>query len=77
MSSVKWDIREIMSQHSSYVDRLIQVRKFNLQLALILILILCHVHVLMRDEKEGRKKQAMSNKQRGKATQHTQGCHFS
>ena len=32
---------------------------------------------LMRDEKEGRKKQARSNKQQGKATQHTQGCHFS
>ena len=35
------------------------------------------VHVLMRDEKEGRKKQARSNKQLGKATQHTQGSHFS
>ena len=31
------------------------------------------IHVLMRDEKEGRKKQAWSNKQQGKATQHTQG----
>ena len=31
----------------------------------------------MRDEKEGRKKQARSNKQQGKATQHTQGSHFS
>ena len=31
------------------------------------------IHVLMRDEKEGRKKQARSNKQQGKATQHTQG----
>ena len=30
----------------------------------------------MRDEKEGRKKQARSNKQ-GKATQHIQGSHFS
>ena len=30
------------------------------------------IHVLMRDEKEGRKKQARSNKQQGKATQHTQ-----
>ena len=30
------------------------------------------MHVLMRDEKEGRKKQARSNKQHGKATQHTQ-----
>ena len=36
-----------------------------------------HVHVLMGDEKEGRKKQARSNKQQGKATQHTQGSHFS
>ena len=31
----------------------------------------------MRDEKEGRKKQARSNKHQGKATQHTQGSHFS
>ena len=35
------------------------------------------VHVLVRDEKEGRSKQARSNKQQGKATQHTQGSHFS
>ena len=35
-----------------------------------------HVHVLMRDEKEVRKKEE-SNKQQGKATQHTQGSHFS
>ena len=35
------------------------------------------IHVLMRDEKEGRKKQTKSNKQQGKATQHTQGNHFS
>ena len=34
-----------------------------------------HVHVLMRDEKEGRKKQARSDKQQGKATLHTQGSH--
>ena len=40
--------------------------------------ILCIIYiVLMRDEKEGRKKQARSNKQQGKATQHTQGSHFS
>ena len=31
-----------------------------------------HVHVLMRDEKEGRKKQARSNKLQGKATQYPQ-----
>ena len=36
-----------------------------------------HVCVLMRDEKEGRKKQTRSTKQQGKATQHTQGSHFS
>ena len=36
----------------------------------------CIIHVLMRDEKEGRKKQARSNKQ-GKVTQYTQGSHFS
>ena len=36
------------------------------------------LHVLIRDdEKEGRKKQARSIKQQGKATQHTQGSHFS
>ena len=35
------------------------------------------IHVLMRDEKEGRKKQARSNKQQCKATQHTQGSHCS
>ena len=29
------------------------------------------VHVLMRDEKEWKKIQARSNKQQGKATQHT------
>ena len=34
------------------------------------------VHVLMRDEKEERSKQGQTNKQ-GKATQHTQGSHFS
>ena len=38
--------------------------------------IITFIHVLMRDEKEGRKKQARSNKQQGKATQHTQGSHF-
>ena len=35
-----------------------------------------HVHVVMRDEKEGRKKQARSNKQQGKPIQHTQCSHF-
>ena len=30
-----------------------------------------HVHVLMRDEKEERKKQARSNKQTHKAKQHS------
>ena len=33
------------------------------------------IHVLMRDEKEGRKKQGMSNKQ-DKATHHTQAVTF-
>ena len=33
------------------------------------------IHVLMRDEKEVKKKQARSNKQQGKATQHIQGIH--
>ena len=31
-----------------------------------------YTYMLMRDEKEGRKKQARSNKQQSKATQHTQ-----
>ena len=35
-----------------------------------------HPMQLMRDA-EGRKKQARSYKQQGKATQHTQGSHFS
>ena len=44
---------------------------------LIVTSLVGYVHVLMRDEKEGRKKQARLNKQRGKAIQHTQGSHFS
>ena len=35
-----------------------------------------NVHVREK-QKEGRKKQARSNKQQGKATQHTQSSHFS
>ena len=35
-----------------------------------------YMYIFMRDEKEGRKKQARSNKQQGKATQYTQGSHF-
>ena len=34
-------------------------------------------HCVDINENEGRKKQARSNKQQGKATQHTQGSHFS
>ena len=33
------------------------------------------LHVLMRDEKEG--KQDQTNNKQGKATQHTHGSHFS
>ena len=29
MASVKWDIRDIMSQHSAYVDLLLQVRMYT------------------------------------------------
>ena len=36
-----------------------------------------YMYMLMRDEKEGREKQARSNKQQGKATQHIQGSLFS
>ena len=36
-----------------------------------------HVLLIMRDEKEGRKKQARSYKQQGKAIHHNQGSHFS
>ena len=43
----------------------------------VYVYVYIHIHVLMRDEKEGRKKQARSNKQQGKVTQHTQGSHFS
>ena len=35
--------------------------------------VIIYMHVLTREEKEGRKKQARSNKQQGKATQHIQG----
>ena len=35
------------------------------------------VRVLMRDEKEGRKKRARSNKQQDEATRYTQGSQFS
>ena len=43
----------------------------------VLYIVYKYVHVLMRDEKEGRKNQARSNKRQYKATQHTQGSHFS
>ena len=36
-----------------------------------------YICMLMRDEKEERKKQARSNKQQSKATQYTQSSHFS
>ena len=50
-----------------------------LAFSFIYIKLLCtciYIYVIMRDEKEERKKQARSNKQQGKATQHTQGSHF-
>ena len=46
--------------------------RFSLSLSLSLLPFTLHyVHVLMRDEKEGRKKQARSNKQTNKAKQHS------
>ena len=46
-------------------------RKFTIELAdRECVCILLYIHVLMRDEKEGRKKQAKSNKQL-KAKQHS------
>ena len=57
---------------NKYVHVNVFVKTFLLSERYLLVL---HVHVLMRDEKEERKKQA-TNKQ-GKATQHTQGSHFS
>ena len=42
----------------------------------IYCLIIPIIHIFMRDEKELRKKQARSNKQQGKATQHTRGSHL-
>ena len=35
------------------------------------------MYMVMRDEKEGRKKQARANQKTSKATQHTQGSNFS
>ena len=52
----------------------------HMSMLYVYVMLLCTVHymyihvhdiVLMRDEREGRKKQARSNKQQGKATQHT------
>ena len=49
----------------------------NMYIVCLYMYMYMYIHVLMKDEKEGRKKQARSNKQQGKATQHTQGSHFS
>ena len=64
---VKYDrVREQVAAMHSIVASMLQVHTC-----------MCvYIHVLMGDEEEGRKKQARSNKQ-GKATQHTQGSHFS
>ena len=35
MSTVKWDIKVIMSQHSKYVDQLLMVQSFSLNYLLI------------------------------------------
>ena len=52
----------------SKLKKLMELVKFSMQVSTCR----CtntHIHVLMRDEKEGRKKQARSSKQQGKATQ--------
>ena len=47
---------------------------YNMMTTVVWGLVLCNVRILLRDEKEGIKKQARSNKQQGKATQHTCTC---
>ena len=37
MGTVKWDIKDIMSQHSQYVDSLLKVRKHTIVLLIIAI----------------------------------------
>ena len=37
MGTVKWDIKDIMSQHSQYVDSLLKVRKYTVVLLIIAI----------------------------------------
>ena len=56
--------------------------RYKHKLVILGQLVVNSIHVLMRDEKEGRKKQgrkkqARSNKQQGKVPQHTHGSHFS
>ena len=40
MGTVKWDIKDIMSQHSQYVDSLLKVRKYTV---ILLIIAICSV----------------------------------
>ena len=37
MGTVKWDIKDIMSQHSQYVDSLLKVRKYTVVLLIIAV----------------------------------------
>ena len=69
----------LQNWHSVYVEiiTLYLFRDSTINLMLTQCLYRIQMYVLMRDEKEGRNKQARSNKQQGKATQHTQGSHFS
>ena len=48
-------------------------REGKIHLLYVTIYTMSRIYMLMRDEKEERKKQARSNKQQSKATQHTQG----
>ena len=69
------DVIYIVNNNVAYLQSR-DLSKLN-QYASIRPEVILYIHVLMRDEKEGRKKQARLNKQQGKATQHTQGSHFS
>lgn len=40
MGTVKWDIKDIMSQHSQYVDSLLKVWKY---IVVLLIIAICSV----------------------------------
>ena len=60
---------------ATIIIQLICMYMYNMYVNMYVNMYAC-THALMRDA-EGRKKQAMLNKQQGKATQQTQGSPFS